>query len=270
LPVNWDSVYAKDVNVSWSDIGTFSGNITDLVDDLDTTIISTWHSSPANFSIKLYRPINNTSVKFCSPIGFNFSNVKITLQDRSWATVAIVDDSANNTKYTSNTYGYALTPWCTILVEFYTTDEIRLNWAIMAKSIDVHAVIQVRKPDWTYADAWWTAAGNQKFSLEELEVEAREYLNLYPVWTGSNWAVTLTLANTAYAIPTVAPTWSYRINIDNQSDTSIFIGYENTNANWIELPPWDVLEDELWLSQQLYAYCASAWKVLTYSTKLIN
>ena len=404
LPTNWDSVYAKDIDTDWSSVWTFTGDITSLVDDLDTTFSSTWHSSPANFTIKFKRPVTNNWIKFCSPIGKNFSNVKITLKDRSWTSLFIVDESSDNTDKSSEEYFWPQKAFCTILVEFYTTDDIDINLALLEKSTLVHtsnkfvdknnstttplvwddtwvwewikttnyiqAVIDVitdqdsatggllieikttvdgvevihthtydvlintpwwhhfpseleweevrisytnwtttqtsfklvttlfntmveewhahnlnyaldddhpapifravqtgKKPNWEYVNAEYTAGWNPKAAIEEVDPEVIQYFWLYPDWAWSNWSVTLTNADTAYAIPATAPTWTYRINLYNGSDKSIFVWYENSNANWLELPPWDYIEDNLWASQQLYAYCATAWKALSYSYK---
>lgn len=144
LPTDGDSVYSKDIDVSGSSVGTFTGDITDLVDDLDTTFSSTGHSSPANFTIKLKRPITNDSIKFCSPVGKNFSNVKITLKDASGATVRTIDSSSDDTKRTSFSYYWRMATWCTMVVEFYTTDDIDLNWAVIEKGILVHTPSKFR------------------------------------------------------------------------------------------------------------------------------
>jgi hypothetical protein len=147
LSIDGDSVYEKDIDTTGSSVGTFTGTIASLFNDLGTTFSSTGHVSPANFTIKLNRPITNTGIKFCSPSGKNFSNVKITLRDASGATVAIIDDSSNSTDYTSNEYFWEQSTYCTIFVEFYTTDDIDLNFAILEKSILVHESIKFLDPD---------------------------------------------------------------------------------------------------------------------------
>jgi hypothetical protein len=63
------------------------------------------------------------------------------------------------------------------------------------------------------------------------------------------------------------PTVGYRINVYNNSDTVIYINYEDTNSNGIPLYPEETLEDDLGASQNLYAYCASAGKTLVYTLK---
>ena len=88
-----------------------------------------------------------------------------------------------------------------------------------------------------------------------------------PSGAGDNGAVTLTLANTAYAVPTVAPTSSYRMTVQNNSTAIIYIGYENSNANGLALQLLADAEIELGAGQQIYAYSATAGVALTYSLK---
>lgn len=88
-----------------------------------------------------------------------------------------------------------------------------------------------------------------------------------PAGTGGNGSVTLTLANTAYAIPTVAPSNPYKMTVQNNSSAIIYIGYQNTNANGLALQLLADAEIELGASQQIYAYSATAGVALTYSLK---
>lgn len=89
----------------------------------------------------------------------------------------------------------------------------------------------------------------------------------YPAGTGSNDSVTLTSANTAYAVPASAPSSKYVLILYNGSDTDIYYGFQNSNANGILLPPDGKVAVNLGASQAMYAYCASAGKVITYSYK---
>lgn len=133
------ALFSTHINEDGSDIGTFTGSIFDLVDNLDSSVSDSSATNPKYFQIKLNRPIENSSIKLCSPIGKNFSNVKIILKDRSGTTLFTVDDSANSTKKVSNEYQYPLIAWCTIRVEFHTADEVVINWALIDKSNPTHS-----------------------------------------------------------------------------------------------------------------------------------
>ncbi len=93
---------------------------------------------------------------------------------------------------------------------------------------------------------------------------------VYPAGAGSNGSVTLTNANTAYAVPTTASTAKHILVLYNGSDTDLYWGFANSNANGILLPPDGRVSLNLGASEEVYAYCASASKVITYSLKEIK
>lgn len=132
------------------------------------------------------------------------------------------------------------------------------------------AVLLARAPNGNYNNIGCTAGLNLKTSLEEVEPGVVEEIGIYPIGTGANGSVTLTSADTAYAIPASAPAGSYKITVQNNSDTDIYVGYQNSATNGIKLEPGDSATDKLGASQQLYAYCASAGKIITYTTKLVS
>lgn len=131
------------------------------------------------------------------------------------------------------------------------------------------SILVARSPAGDYANIGRTTGGNLKVAVEEFEGEASNNMNNYPAGVGSNGIVTLTAANTAYAVPAAAPTNNYRITLQNNSDTDIYIGYQNTNANGIKLEPGDIASDNIGAGQQLYVYCASAGKAIAYTIKLV-
>jgi len=92
---------------------------------------------------------------------------------------------------------------------------------------------------------------------------------IYPVGSGSNGSVTLTDAATAYAVPATASTEKHVLVLYNGSDTDIYWGFANSNSNGLLLPPDGKASMNMGVSQQVYAYCASAGKAITYSYKEI-
>lgn len=92
----------------------------------------------------------------------------------------------------------------------------------------------------------------------------------FPTGTGTNSTRTLTDADTSYSVPTTAPTKNYVLVLYNGSDTDMYWGYENSNANGILLPSGGRVNLDLGANQQIYCYCGSAGKVLTYSLKELN
>ncbi len=92
----------------------------------------------------------------------------------------------------------------------------------------------------------------------------------FPTGAGTNSTRTLTDADTSYSVPTTAPTKNYVLVLYNGSDTDMFWGYEDSNANGILLPSGGRVNLDLGANQQIYCYCGSAGKVLTYSLKELN
>lgn len=132
------------------------------------------------------------------------------------------------------------------------------------------ALIVAKDPSGSYGNISRTSGGNLKVAIEEIETTVYEAINLYPVGTAANGSVTLTTANTAYAIPATAPLGSYKILIINNSNSVVYFGYANANTNGIPVNPGAMVEVDLGASEQIYAYCASAGESLTYTLKLVN
>lgn len=91
----------------------------------------------------------------------------------------------------------------------------------------------------------------------------------YPSGVSSNGSVTLTLSSTSYQVPQTIPTSNYTIVLYNGSDTDMYVGYENSNINGIELPAGGRISFDIGANNSIYAYCGTAGKILTYSLKEI-
>lgn len=86
----------------------------------------------------------------------------------------------------------------------------------------------------------------------------------------TNGTVTLTNANTAYSIPATGINADYTLIVYNGSDTDIYIGFATLTSGGILLPSGGVLNCDLGTSQVIYGYCASAGKIVNYSTKKVD
>lgn len=88
--------------------------------------------------------------------------------------------------------------------------------------------------------------------------------------TGADTTITLTNANTAYQVPASIPTTDYVLVISNQSDTNITWGFQNTGTlGNLLVATTGLASMRLAGGQAIYARCASAGKVLNYSTKVV-
>lgn len=131
-----DSLYAKDIKNSLSDIGTFTGaDLTTLFTDLDSTITSTGHVSPAYFQFYLERPDKIGAITLVAKTG-SFSNVKILLKDRQGNILATIDDSGDSTARASHEYSIpGVRNVCCIRIEFHTTNDISTSFVYIRKAI---------------------------------------------------------------------------------------------------------------------------------------
>lgn len=132
FPTDGDSVYTKDVKFSISDIGSFTGDLESLFNNLDDVITDSTSTNPKWIEIKLERPMTASVIGINSGVG-EFSNVKILLQNRQDQTIRTVDDSSNSIKYTNKGYGFEPTTFCCFRIEFHTADEVQLSGIFLPK-----------------------------------------------------------------------------------------------------------------------------------------
>jgi len=169
LPVDGDSLYCKDIWVDESDIGDFSGDVCNLVDDLHTVITNTTATNPKEIFIHFNRTIVSNVVGLGAFIG-NFSNVEIQIVNSGGVFTTVIDESSNNTKYTSKTFQLPVTTGFNgVKIKFHTADTITLSNLVVLKTRGVVARLQAAKQDNTVIDINATNGGNLKISLEELE-----------------------------------------------------------------------------------------------------
>jgi len=148
LPVDWDSVYTKDLNTAaGTTIWTFSWDIWSLFNDYWEEITDTSATNPKTFTLRLLRPVTTSQIWIWSNTS-NFSNVKIMLKDLAWNIRRTVDDSTNNTKFTSFVYGFQPITFIEAVVEFHTADTVKISWMFIPKDISTVSRIQALKPDW--------------------------------------------------------------------------------------------------------------------------
>lgn len=169
ISTDGDSVYSKDIdNDQHTKNGTFEGDILSLFNDYDVEIKDVSDKNPKTFTIQFKRPVETSAIGIGSGTG-NFSNVKILLKDLSGAVIYTVNDSANDEKYSNHVYPFPPTVFLTMVVEFHTSDPVRINGMLIAKDIHVVARMQALKPDGTLINIDATAGGNLKMSLEEFD-----------------------------------------------------------------------------------------------------
>ena len=143
------SVYPDDVKSSLNNNGTFTGDLLTLFNNLDDSITDVSATNPKYFEIFLERPQRTGSVGLIAKTG-SFSNVKIIFKDRQGTVISTVDDSTNNTAYTSHKYTESYPEnACCIRFEFHTANSITLSFVYLRKIDTVNANIQGTRIDGT-------------------------------------------------------------------------------------------------------------------------
>lgn len=87
----------------------------------------------------------------------------------------------------------------------------------------------------------------------------------HPLGAGANGTRTLTLANTAYAVPETASTKTHVLVVYNGSDTDMYWGFATLTSGGILLPAGGRLTLDLGAGKGIFMYCTSAGKVVNHT-----
>ena len=166
FPTNGDSVYCKDIWAEESEMNTFSGSVCDLFDALHSIVIDTSSNNPKEILIHLHRTTPTTVIGIGAFSG-NFSNLKIIALTSGSLALTLVDESTNNTKYTSRQFDVPAVGFNAIKLQFHTSDSISLSNLFIAKSQSVVSRIQAQKPDDVFTELQATQDGNLKVTEAE-------------------------------------------------------------------------------------------------------
>lgn len=141
LPCDGDSVYCKDIDIVRSDLNDFSGVVCDLFDNLHSIIKDVTSNNPKEIFIHFNRSIVTQAIGLgnaeaaAHPDAPNFSNVKIFAINSGEVETLIVDQSMDNTKYTSNTYSFTAVGMNAIRLEFHTVDAVGITNLSIQKTV---------------------------------------------------------------------------------------------------------------------------------------
>jgi len=84
---------------------------------------------------------------------------------------------------------------------------------------------------------------------------------------GADTSLTLTDADTVYALPSSPPAVPYRLIIYNVSDTDVYVRDTSGTTLGILFPAGGVWTEDMGASEVKYLFCGSAGKIVNYSTK---
>jgi hypothetical protein len=137
LSVDGDSVYFKDIDVTNSNIGSFTGAVTDLFDDFHSENVAAAVGSggvnPKFLEIHLDRPILSSFIAFGSP-DTSISNAKLIIYAPDDTVIRTVDMSADSTKRGIVFFPIEQIPFISMRLEFHTNDEVTLRGSAILKS----------------------------------------------------------------------------------------------------------------------------------------
>ena len=180
LPTDGDSIYVKDIWLEESSSVNFTGSILDLFDNLHSQIVNSSSDNPKTLDIHFNRTVISNAVGLGNTGDGDFSNVKIQLKNSGGVLTTVIDESTDNTKYTTRTFQLPITAgFNALVITFNTADTISLSNCVILKTASVVARLQAAKPDNTITDINATTGGNLKISLEEFDETF--YTNPLPV-----------------------------------------------------------------------------------------
>ena len=172
LQVDGDTVYCKDVWISESDTTNWTGgDACVLFEDLHTVLVNETTDNPKEILIHFNRTIPTTVFGIGAHTG-DFSNVKVIGLLSGMLEFTIVDESSDNTKYSTNQYDIPAVGLNAIKIQFHTTDTVSISNLFITKAQARVSRITGQKPDGTFAEFQATTKGNFKVSIEEYEPDA--------------------------------------------------------------------------------------------------
>jgi hypothetical protein len=168
LSADGDSVYAKDVNLTLSDIGSFTGAVTDFFDNYAGTNVAAsagaGGDNPKSFKIVLERPVIASTIGIGSP-DTSLSNAKLILRGLDGTALGFPGDySADDTKRGIVFFSFEQTAFIELEIFFYTDDEVTVGGMTIFKSqtttigaIDGLIPFAAQSTTPLLADATWTS-----------------------------------------------------------------------------------------------------------------
>lgn len=142
LPIDGDTVYEKDIDVNRSDIGDFSGLVTDLFNNLHSENVDNTGGDPKLLTIHFTRTIVSPIIALGSSEGGNFSNVKIIAIVSGGIEIVVFDNSNDSTKRPSQLFQFPNTGFNALRLEFHTADEVSLTNVFMPKTVSVSSTLE--------------------------------------------------------------------------------------------------------------------------------
>ena len=139
IPVSGDAVYMSDIWLDESDQGDFDGSITDLFNNLHTVITDVTANNPKELLIHFNRTVVSNAIGLGAASG-DFSHGEIEIGNSGGVFTTVIDESTDNTDYTSRTFNLQGTvAFNAIRLIFHTADPVTLSNCVILISRGVVA-----------------------------------------------------------------------------------------------------------------------------------
>lgn len=167
LPVDGDSIHAKDVNEDISDLGNFSGSVFDFFDNLHSENVDNTENNPKTLLIHFNRTVVSPLVGLGSSEGGNFSNVRVIGVLSGGVQSVLADSSLDNTKRTTQFFQFPNSGLNAIILEFHTDDPVALTNIFIPKIVPVSAISEtVVKYATSYKSPYLLNVGSQDMTVD--------------------------------------------------------------------------------------------------------
>lgn len=166
VPVNTGSLFQSDVNITYSDMNTFSGSPIDLLDNRWTTVTDTTANNPKIILLEFERAIQTSIIGIATESG-SFSNTVIKYGLPTTADITLVDESTDGTAKTILVAPSTPITLTRIQLEFHTANTITLSALNLAKATQTIAQIQGIDPDNELKTIGASHIGNLNVAVQE-------------------------------------------------------------------------------------------------------
>jgi hypothetical protein len=162
ITVSSDSVFEVDIDQeNSSSVGFTGGDVIDLFNDRNTTIVNSTATNPKTIVVELKRPIQTNILGFTAKTG-NFSNTKIVAtvgQGVDAISVTLIDESADATDKTLLIPEFSPATFTKLTITFSTADAVSLSTIGISKALQRISRLQGIDPSGATKNVSVTADG---------------------------------------------------------------------------------------------------------------
>lgn len=151
VPTDGDTVYEKDIDVSRSIIGNFSGSVTDVFNNLHTEISDNTANNPKLLTVHFNRTIPTLLIGLGSSEGGTFSNTKIIGILSGGVETVLSDYTNDSNNYPTFPFQFTNSGLNAVRFEFHTVNKVSLTNVFIPK---LRIISSTPETPVIYADAY--------------------------------------------------------------------------------------------------------------------